>query len=266
MTVYDVMMIVLVSAGLIWGTVRGFSWGLASLSAIMIGYMSSHWASGSMLPVLSRILKCEPATQRGVSMLLTFGLVAGGCLLAAWKARATLRRMKFELYDRHLGGVLGGVEAALLGLIGTMFVADLAPDSRDAIFSGPTGRLAARLMHACGPAVPPEVREEIAPALRLASADDAPEAAPADDPTAETSAARTTTSEPDPDRSPTARTAPARSAFRSMVGSMMGSAAEPARPADVEERAVVESAPDPDGDAGVLRIGSPTRGWAPRRR
>ncbi|WP_165249332.1 CvpA family protein [Paludisphaera soli] len=261
MTVYDVVMIVLVSTGLIWGAVRGFSWGLASLGAILVGYAGAHWASGSMVPILSRILKCEPATQRGVSMLLTFGLVAGGCLLAAWKARGTLRKMKFELYDRQLGGVLGGLEASLVGVIATMFVADLAPDCREAIFSGPTGRVVARVMDAAGPAVPDEVREAIAPHWRLAPA----EATPAEDPPAESVATKPAATESDPDRSLSARTAAARSAFRTMVGSEAGSE----RPADVEERAVIvesEPVPDPDGEPDVLRIGSPNRGWAPRRR
>jgi len=82
---------------------------------------------------------------------------------AAWSVRATLKKMKFEAYDRHLGMLLGGVEGALLGMIGTMFVVSLAPATREPIFSSKAGHVVARVMDAAGPVLPGQIRTVITP-------------------------------------------------------------------------------------------------------
>jgi uncharacterized membrane protein required for colicin V production len=163
MTAYDGVMIGLVLAGMVWGSIRGFSWGIASIGALLVGYAFAHVASEYMLPFLAQNMPGDPAVQRGGAMLLAFVVSSGGCLFAAWSARASLKKMKFELYDRHLGVLFGGVEAALLGVIGTMFVACLVPKAREPIFSSRAGHVVARVMDAAGPALPPEVRQAITP-------------------------------------------------------------------------------------------------------
>ena len=161
MTAYDGVMIGLVLAGMIWGSIRGFSWGIASIGALLVGYAFAHVASEYLLPFLALNMPGDPAVQRGGAMLLAFVVSSGGCLFAAWSARASLKKMKFELYDRHLGVLLGGVEGALLGVIGTMFLASLAPNAREPIFSSRAGHVVARVLDAAGPAVPAEVRRAI---------------------------------------------------------------------------------------------------------
>lgn len=163
MTAYDGLMIGLVLSGMVWGSIRGFSWGIASTGALLVGYAFAHVASAYLLPFLAQNMPGDPAVQRGGAMLLAFVVSFGGCLFAAWSARASLKKMKFELYDRHLGVLFGGVEAALLGVIGTMFVASLAPKARAPIFSSRAGHVVARVMDAAGPALPPEVRQAITP-------------------------------------------------------------------------------------------------------
>ena len=68
--------------------------------------------------------------------------------------RATLRKMKFEAFDRHLGMLLGGLEGAILGMVVTFFVVSLAPQTRDPIFASPSGKLVASVIDAVGPALP----------------------------------------------------------------------------------------------------------------
>ena len=86
-----------------------------------------------------------------------------GVFLAAWMVRATLRKLKFEAFDRHLGMVLGGLEGALLGLVVTLFVVSLAPQTRGPIFASPTGQVVGQLMAALGPVLPEEARGVLAP-------------------------------------------------------------------------------------------------------
>ena len=47
-------------------------------------------------------------------MLVSYAAVSGGVFLVAWLIRATLRRWKFEAYDRHLGMILGGAMGNLV--------------------------------------------------------------------------------------------------------------------------------------------------------
>ena len=68
-------------------------------------------------------------------MLAVYVAVSGGVYLVAWLIRATLRKLKFEAYDRHLGMILGGAEGAMLGVVATVFVVSLAPATRQPILT-----------------------------------------------------------------------------------------------------------------------------------
>lgn len=159
MTPYDGAMIGVVIAGMIWGAIRGITWQLASIASLVLAYLFSHQVSGYLAPLIPG----EPAIRRAGSMLGAYLLVSGAVFFAAWTVRTTLKRMKFEAYDRHLGMLLGGVEGALLGIIGTLFVVSLAPGTREPIFASRAGHLVARVMDAVGPVLPAEVRRVAAP-------------------------------------------------------------------------------------------------------
>ena len=98
-------------------------------------------------------------------MLAIYVAVSGGIFLVAWMIRATLRKLKFEAFDRHLGMLLGGTEGAFLGIVGTLFVVSLAPQSRGPIFSSTSGKVVRTVMATLGPVLPSEAREELAPFL-----------------------------------------------------------------------------------------------------
>ena len=70
--------------------------------------------------------------------------------------------MRFEAYDRHLGMVLGGVEGAFLGMIGTIFVVGLVPLTRGPILSSPSGKVVSATLQTCQSALPSEYRQMLA--------------------------------------------------------------------------------------------------------
>src|SRR3954452_13867442 len=98
MTVYDAAMIVLVVAGMVWGAWRGITWQLASIASLVLGYSVAHPLSEQLAPQFPG----EPVVARALAMLVIYAAVSGGIFLAAWIVRATLRRLKFEAFDRHL--------------------------------------------------------------------------------------------------------------------------------------------------------------------
>ena len=123
MTPYDAAMAGVIVAGMVWGAFRGITWQLASIASLVLGYSVSHPLSAQLAPHFPG----EPVVARALAMLTVYVAVSGGVFLTAWAVRATLRRMKFESFDRHLGMLLGGLEGALLGLVVTLFVVSLAP-------------------------------------------------------------------------------------------------------------------------------------------
>lgn len=188
MTIYDVAMIGAMAAGVAWGFWRGITWQLASIFSLVLGYSASRTLSEQLAPHFPG----EPVVARALAMIVIYAVVSGGVFLVAWIIRATLKKMKFEAFDRHLGMMLGAVEGTLLGLIVTLFVVSLAPQTRGPIFSSPTGKLVGSVMATLGPVLPGEARRVLAPfwegaeearsnadAESLAQADPAPVAAPA---------------------------------------------------------------------------------------
>ena len=133
MTIYDVAMIGAVIAGIAWGFWRGITWQVASIASLVLGYSASRTLSEQLAPHFPG----EPVVARALAMIVIYAAVSGGVFLVAWIVRATLRKLQFEAFDRHLGMMLGAVEGALLGMIVTLFVVSLAPKTRDPIFSSP---------------------------------------------------------------------------------------------------------------------------------
>jgi membrane protein required for colicin V production len=161
MTIYDAAMVILVVAGMVWGSWRGITWQLASIASLILGYSVAHPLSGQLAPQFPG----EPVVARSLAMLVIYAAVSGGVFLGAWIVRSTLRQLKFEAFDRHLGMVLGGMEAALLGMVITLFIVNLAPQTRSAILASPTGRLVGQILNTLGPALPGEFREVLAHSL-----------------------------------------------------------------------------------------------------
>ena len=161
MTVYDAAMVGVIVAGMVWGAWRGITWQLASIASLVLGYSVSTPLSAQLAPRFPG----EPAVARGLAMLAVYIGVSAGVFLVAWIVRATLRRMQFEAFDRHLGMILGGLEGALLGLVATLFVVSLAPRSREPIFSSPAGKVVGQVMVALGPILPKEARDIVDPLL-----------------------------------------------------------------------------------------------------
>ncbi len=159
MTLYDAVMAGVVVLGMIWGAWRGITWQLASIASLVVGYMVAQPLSAQLAPRFPG----DPVVARALAMLAVYAGVSGGIFLVAWLVRATLRKLKFEAFDRHLGMVLGGLEGALLGIVGTLFVVSLSPQSREPIFQSPSGRLVGHVMSAVGPVLPAEARKVLAP-------------------------------------------------------------------------------------------------------
>ncbi len=159
MTTYDAAMVIVVVLGMVRGAWRGFTWQMASIASLVLGYTAAHTTSAR----IASYLPGEPEVQRMLAMGVVYIAVSGGIFGIAWMIRGTLRKLKFEAYDRHLGMLLGGLEGVGVGMLATMFVVSLAPATRQQIFSSTTGRAVGTVMNNLGPVLPAEVRKVLAP-------------------------------------------------------------------------------------------------------
>lgn len=159
MTPYDIAMIAVILVGMAWGAWKGITWQLAGIASLVLGYVVAFPLSAQLAPKLPG----EPLVARGAALLACYVAVSLGVFLVAWSIRSTLRRLRFEAYDRHLGMMLGGLEGLIVGLVVTIVVLSVAPGSRASILASPTGKLVHRGLEAARPAVPAELREKLEP-------------------------------------------------------------------------------------------------------
>ena len=177
MSPYDLAMIGVVIAGMIWGALRGITWQLASMASLVLGYAVSFPMSSQLAPHFPG----EPIVARALAMLTLYVAVSGGIFLAAWSVRAILRKWQFEAYDRHLGMVLGGLEGAILGTVVTVFVISLAPETRAPILDSTAGKVVGGFLNAVQPVLPGEIRTALAAHWDLKKSDSSLAATLADD-------------------------------------------------------------------------------------
>jgi membrane protein required for colicin V production len=177
MTTYDAAMVIVVVLGMIRGAWRGFTWQVASLTSLVLGYISAHTSSS----MVAAYLPGDPEVQRVLAMSVIYVAVSGGIFAIAWMIRGTLRKLRFEAYDRHLGMLLGGLEGMGVGMLATLMVVSLAPAARQPIFSSTAGHIVGAAMNSLGPVLPGEVRRVLAPHWERVSADALASHEPADD-------------------------------------------------------------------------------------
>ncbi len=159
MTPYDVGMVAVIIAGMIWGAWRGITWQLASILSLGLGYMVAF----PMSVQVAQHFPGSPIVARALAMLVLYVAVSAGVFGIAWSIRTTLRKWKFEAYDRHLGMLLGGMEGAALGVVATVFIVSLAPQSRTPILTSKAGMAVDHALMLAKPALPDEVRTMLQP-------------------------------------------------------------------------------------------------------
>jgi membrane protein required for colicin V production len=159
MTIYDALMLGIVVLGVIWGAWRGLISQVASLSSLILGYVIAEPASVHLAPYIP----AEPIVARVSAMLIVYVMATIGIFFIAGLIRALIKTLRLGAVDRQLGMMLGAIEGAVIGLVCTLFVVSLAPDSREPIFASPTGRIVGRLMDSVGPALPDEARDVLSP-------------------------------------------------------------------------------------------------------
>src|SRR5688572_5810165 len=121
MQAYDLFMVIVIAAAVVWGAWKGLAWQLASLASIV----ASYFVALTFRQPLSQLINASPPWNIFLSMLILFlgtGLVVwiGFNLISE-----AIERVKLKEYDRQLGAMFGLAKGVLLCVLITLFAVGL---------------------------------------------------------------------------------------------------------------------------------------------
>lgn len=162
MSFYDLVMLVVFAAAILFGLWKGLAWQVASLAAIFVSYFVAMQFRGYVAPYF----KTEPPWNVFGAMLVLYL----GTSLVIWIAfgyvRKSIERFHLKEFDRQAGALLGGLKGALLCMVITMFSVTIASERvRSAVITSRSGNLIAHSINKLSTVVPKEIHQVLDPLL-----------------------------------------------------------------------------------------------------
>ncbi len=157
---YDLFMLIVIAAAVVWGAWKGLAWQLASLASIAASYVV---ALNFRLP-LSKLINASPPWNIFLSMLILFL----GTGLIVWigfnLVSEVIERVKLKEYDRQLGALFGLAKGVLLCVLITLFAMGLLSDAqRQQICNSKSGYYIAVLLDKADMVIPSELHQLLDP-------------------------------------------------------------------------------------------------------
>ena len=69
---YDLFMIIILAAAIIWGAWKGFAWQVASLASVILSYVAAMMFRQPLATFLSQQVELVPPLDTGLAMLILF--------------------------------------------------------------------------------------------------------------------------------------------------------------------------------------------------
>lgn len=160
MQAYDLFMVIVIVAAVVWGAWKGLAWQLASLASIVASYFV---ALSFRLP-LSKLINASPPWNIFLSMLILFL----GTGLVVWigfnLVSEAIERVKLKEYDRQLGAMFGLAKGVLLCVLITLFAVGLLSEpQRQQICNSKSGYYIAVLLDKADAVIPGELHQLLGP-------------------------------------------------------------------------------------------------------
>lgn len=164
LTVFDGIFLGVILAGVIWGSWKGLTWELATVASLVLGYLVAYPSAGKLAPSFPG----NASVSWLLALAAAYVLVSGGSFGAAWMLRSALRKYKFESYDRHLGGIVGGVGGMAVAIVATVLTISIAPGTRQPILTSTSGKAISRVLETVHDALPDSVHKTMEPFWKAA--------------------------------------------------------------------------------------------------
>lgn len=162
METYDILMLIVLVAAVVFGALKGFAWQLASFASITVSYIVAY----RYREPFSESINADPPWNRFLAMLILYV----GTSLVIWMAfrmvSNSIDRLKLTEFDRQVGAVFGFGKGVLYCTLITLFaVTLLGPEISDRIVRSKSGYYIANVLDRSNLIMPPDVHEVIGPYL-----------------------------------------------------------------------------------------------------
>ena len=107
MNVFDIIVLICLSYGLIRGLIKGFVLEIAGVVALIIGVLGAFKFTSSLAIFIDSYIDLDPKIIQGVSFLLLFIAIVYGISLLAKMLTKTLQIIALGFLNRLVGGVFG---------------------------------------------------------------------------------------------------------------------------------------------------------------
>ncbi|MCA9104554.1 MAG: CvpA family protein [Planctomycetales bacterium] len=161
---YDLVMLVVLVAAILFGAMKGLAWQIASAAALFGSYLVAVTFHG----VVSEHINADPPWNKYLAMFVLYL----GTSFAVWVGFAFVRRMieKVELrdFDRQAGAVVGAINGAVLCLVITFFAVTLpflSETQKTAISQSKAGYVMASVVDSISVGMPDGVEQVVRPYL-----------------------------------------------------------------------------------------------------
>ncbi len=164
MEIYDLFMLGIFIAAILFGAMKGLAWQIASAAALFGSYVVAITFSSTV----AGHINAEPPWNRYLAMFVLYL----GTSFAVWIGFAFVRRMieKVEMkdFDRQAGAVVGAINGLAVCLVITFFAMTLpflGDDQKSAISRSKAGYLMASVVDNLSIGMPPDVDRVVRPYL-----------------------------------------------------------------------------------------------------
>jgi membrane protein required for colicin V production len=165
---YDLFILAIIGASLVWGAWKGLAWQVMSIGSIFVSYfVAANFYEPVAQNIVPRLFDVPQQTARYIAM----GLVYVASSLVMWLGfnfiRDSIERFRLKEFDRQIGGLVGAGKGGLLSILITLFTVGVSePNTRRAVFQSKSGGVIAQVLQAAAPMIPGDYRREIAPYVR----------------------------------------------------------------------------------------------------
>jgi uncharacterized membrane protein required for colicin V production len=160
--VYDLCMLSIVAFTTFRGATKGMAWQLAAIAALVLCFLFAT----PMSLVFAPMIPVDAPLNRWIAILAIYLVFSFGCFAAARAVRSGLESMKFEDYDKHLGGLFGLIKGATICVVITFFSVCLSERACEYVMRTRSGYASAVVLHQLQPVMPRELAGIIDPYLQ----------------------------------------------------------------------------------------------------
>ena len=162
MQLYDLVMIGVLIAAMVFGAWKGFAWQLASVASLVVSYFIALRFSGTLAPHLSD----QEPLNRFLAMLLIY-IVCGIVIWFLFRLVSNfIDRVKLREFDRQMGAIVGLAKGVLLCVAITFFAVTLTDDPfRRSILTSKSGHYIGYVIDRAPLIMPEEIHGVLDPYL-----------------------------------------------------------------------------------------------------